>query len=152
MWNPDLDVEKLIDDYCRKGFGKAAVKVKEYYNELEKLTDKVASQSWNWRRQTLRGLPSIYTPAAINKLKNILVEAQKEVTGIEAKRIDFLLEGLKYTEVIANVLKAKTQKLPEPQIEAAQKARRMFFLNQKYPLSVAYPADMFWRKYNPHEL
>lgn len=34
MWNPNLDIENLINDYCEKGFGKAAPDIKNYYNEL----------------------------------------------------------------------------------------------------------------------
>ena len=43
-WNPDLDVDTLIDDYCRSGFGPAARSVRRYFDRLEALLDESAKQ------------------------------------------------------------------------------------------------------------
>jgi hypothetical protein len=152
MWNPGLNVEELIDDYCSRGFGKAAVDIKKYYNELEKLTKEVASHNWRWRKPLLEGLPTIYTPEKIDKLYAILVDAEKKVSGDEAGRIEFLKEGLDYTRVLADILYAKANGADKQTIEKAYIARDNFFKNQKFPLSVPYPADMTWRRYNPVEM
>ena len=37
-WNPYLDVDELIDDYCQTGFGSGADSVKKYLSKLEELS------------------------------------------------------------------------------------------------------------------
>lgn len=152
MWNPQADVEKIIDDFCEKGFGEAAPEIKRYYNELEKLTKEVASHNWQWRGPFLKGLPTIYTQAKISELREILKKAKAKVSGDYARRVDFLEEGLDYAEVTTAVLRAKTLGGSKEEISEALKARDRFFKHQKYLLSVPYPADMNWRRYNPREL
>ncbi len=42
IWDPSIDVEEVIDDYCQAGFGPAAGEIIAYFNALEKLTDDYA--------------------------------------------------------------------------------------------------------------
>ncbi len=42
-WDPDVDVEALIEDYCRAGFGPAADQVRAYFDLLETMTDEIAA-------------------------------------------------------------------------------------------------------------
>lgn len=60
-WNPDLDVDALIDDYCRAGFGNGAEHVKRYLLRLEGLTDKIAAEELF--------ITAPYTPKVIDELR-----------------------------------------------------------------------------------
>jgi Domain of unknown function (DUF4838) len=43
-WNPDQDVDAIVDDYCRAGFGPAAKSVRRYFDRLEALMDEGAAK------------------------------------------------------------------------------------------------------------
>ena len=91
-WNPQLDVDDLIDDYCRSGFGAGAESVKKYFLRIEELTNVMAT--------TEQGYTQPYTPAVIDELRSYLVTAADE-TKDEAdahRRVAFLRSGLEYTE------------------------------------------------------
>ena len=42
LWNPQANVDDLVDDYCAAGFGPAAADIRAYFDELERMTDEVA--------------------------------------------------------------------------------------------------------------
>lgn len=66
-WNPDLDVDALIDDYCRSGFGSGAQAVKKYFLRIEKITDEIAEKQLK--------ITEPYTPEIITELRGYLDEA-----------------------------------------------------------------------------
>ncbi|MBQ6474345.1 MAG: DUF4838 domain-containing protein [Victivallales bacterium] len=39
LWNPDLDLERLIDDWCRRLYGAASAPMKQYHLEMAKAWD-----------------------------------------------------------------------------------------------------------------
>ena len=43
LWDPDIDVEATIDDYCRAAYGPAAAVMREYHNLLAKVSEAVRS-------------------------------------------------------------------------------------------------------------
>lgn len=111
-WNPQLDVDALIDDYYRSGFGSGAASVKKYFEKIEELTNIMATTEQRYTEP--------YTPEVISELRGYLDEATK---SIEAKirrrsrktsdpfgilttahyedalnRVAFLRSGLDYTE------------------------------------------------------
>ena len=43
-WNPEQDVNAIVDDYCQAGFGPAARSVRRYFDGLEALMDKAAAK------------------------------------------------------------------------------------------------------------
>ena len=45
LWNPYLDVEKLIDDYCQAAYGNAAKHIKDYLDVVEHAR---LRQRWTW--------------------------------------------------------------------------------------------------------
>jgi hypothetical protein len=90
-WNPDLDVDELIDDYCRSGFGAGAQPVKKYFLRVEAITNRLAANKLTYTEP--------YTPAVIDELRSHLDEAGS-ATKHEAdanKRVAFLRSGLEYT-------------------------------------------------------
>jgi hypothetical protein len=42
LWNPKADVDAIISDYCRAGFGPAAEAIQEYYRYVESATSEFA--------------------------------------------------------------------------------------------------------------
>lgn len=90
-WDPDQDIDAVVDDYCRSGFGAAAVAVREYFNRLEVLTRQVAEKE-------LEPLDP-FSPREIDSLKTILERARSLAAGdpVILKRIEFLETGLNWT-------------------------------------------------------
>ncbi len=104
-WDPDLDVENVIDDYCRSGFGRAANEIRRYMTLLERLTDRTAAK----KRDTI-DRPSIdvtepYTPAMVAELRDILDAADKAAgdNAIVRRRIGFLRRGLELTAIQSRI-------------------------------------------------
>ena len=93
-WNPDLDVNAVIDDYCQSGFGGAADSVKRYFMRIEELTNEIAAAE-----PALHPIAP-YTPKVIEQLRSILDEAAgKAVAPKTQARVAFLRRGLDYTEI-----------------------------------------------------
>ncbi len=91
-WNPDLDVDALIDDYCRSGFSSGADAVKKYFLRLEDITDTIAEEQLK--------LTQPFTPAVIDELRGYL-DAAATATANEpdvSERVAFLRSGLEYTD------------------------------------------------------
>ncbi len=97
LWNPDLDVDALIDDYCRAGFGAGGDAVKRYLLRLEQLTDEIATNELT--------VTEPYTPEVIAELRAILDEAAAKVNDdVKAKaRVEFLRVGLEYTDAYCDI-------------------------------------------------
>jgi hypothetical protein len=103
-WNPEQNVDRIIDDYCRAGFGPAARAVRGYFDRLEALTSEIAT-----RRAALdeeMGMDKaeplqVFTPAALDELRGLLRQAREQATGDETalKRLAFLELGLRWTEI-----------------------------------------------------
>jgi hypothetical protein len=117
LWNPSADVEELISDYCRAGFGPAAPQVQAYFDKLEKATTELAGRFpvRDTPEQAMRdeevtepvkmhvkpfykAYASVFSEERMKKLHAMLDEAQKAAGPDEAvvKRIDFLRTGLEY--------------------------------------------------------
>ena len=97
LWNPDLNVDELLDDYCRSGFGAGAEPVKRYFLGLEKLTDQIAAE------KLAVTLP--FTPEAVAELRVHLDDAARATAEDpeSSRRVAFLRVGLDYTEAYSAV-------------------------------------------------
>ncbi len=99
LWNPHLDVEAVLDDYCRAGFGAGADAVKRYFLRIEALTNDIAAQQ----------LPvtAPFAPKTVVELRALLdeaAEATRDSPG-EHRRVAFLRVGLEYAAAYANVFR-----------------------------------------------
>jgi hypothetical protein len=94
-WNPQQDVDALIDDYCRAGFGPAAKSVRRYFDRLEALMNETAAKK--------QAAVTAFTSEALAGLRKELDQASKEAASdsIVAKRIAFLDVGLRWTALEA---------------------------------------------------
>ena len=92
LWDPDLDINALVDDYCQAGFGAGADTVKAYFLKLEELTDEMSTTEKNYTEP--------YTPEVVAELRSLLDEADAATEGDHAsnKRVAFLRAGLEYTD------------------------------------------------------
>lgn len=104
-WNPDLDADKVIDDYCRSGFGDAAEPVKRFFLRIEHLTDQIAAKKPDTPDLRDADVTEPYTPQVIAELRRLLDSANKAAGNNKAVqcRIAFLRLGLDFTEVQAKV-------------------------------------------------
>src|SRR5207248_7575841 len=92
-WNPELDVDALIDDYCQAGFGPAAKSVRRYFDRLEAMMDEAATKKAK--------AVTVFTPKALAGLRKELEQARRDAgsDATVAKRVDFLELGLRWTEI-----------------------------------------------------
>ncbi len=92
-WNPEQDVNAIVDDYCRAGFGPAAKLVRRYFDGLEALMDGAA---------TAKASPTtVFSLRALGKLRRELERARRGAGSDPAiaKRLAFLELGLRWTEI-----------------------------------------------------
>jgi hypothetical protein len=94
-WNPDQDVDALVDDYCQAGFGAAAKSVRRYFDGLETLMDEAATKKTK--------AVAVFSPKALAGLRKELEKARRDAGSdpTVAKRIAFLELGLHWTEIVA---------------------------------------------------
>jgi hypothetical protein len=99
LWDPDLDVDALIDDYCRSGFGKGAEPVKRYLLRLEELTNEVAEQG--------KKITEPFTPGVVAELRSMLDDAARATRDDPeaGERVAFLRAGLEYTDAYCAVFR-----------------------------------------------
>ncbi len=157
LWDPAQDVDDIIDDYCQKGFGKAAEAMKKYFLHCEKLTAKLAECSAENIQEvedlTTRPQGFIdffmksFTEAEFNKLQAMLNEARQSVADDKEslQRVEFIAAGLafsrnrvdfarKYRELHRTKNRSKLSKL------AAEQQKYWHELFRKYPFAVNIPA------------
>src|SRR6185369_9124333 len=69
-WQPEQNVDALVDDYCQAGFGPAAKSVRRYFDGLEALMDEAATKKTK--------ATAVFSPAALAQLRKDLDKARKE--------------------------------------------------------------------------
>lgn len=128
LWDPDVDVDAMIDDYCASGFGPAAGDIRAYLMRIEALTDEQAAKA--------TGLARLYTPKAVAELRGHLDAAAKKAAGQAAvlRRIKFLRYGLDFADIQAASYRLLTEKGDKPLTPELRK-RANDLLTQKWTLA-----------------
>jgi hypothetical protein len=107
LWDPQQEVEALIDDYCQSAYGRGAEPVKEYYRRLEQLTDKIAAVS---PPDPVDNTTSdFYTDDALARLREPLTEALATIGDSDlaaVERVRMLERGLDYARATRRLLRA----------------------------------------------
>lgn len=102
LWDPDVNVDSVIDDYCEKGFGKSAPYIRRYFNLLEEKTDRLAASNVckNVKEEFDR-ICAVFDPELTVKAESLLKEAKTATAGDKeiAERINFLETGLQYAKI-----------------------------------------------------
>lgn len=106
-WNPDQDVDAIIDDFCRAGFGNAAKTARRYFDKLEAITNDIATNraalDADIDAAKIEPLTS-FTPQVLADLRDLLRQAQEQANDNTArKRLAFLERGLRWMETEARV-------------------------------------------------
>ncbi len=94
MWNPDADVEELLQDYCQNSYGKGADDMLKFYH--------LVIQRWEGMYQSNKSMSELdyihhirYPKAVVAQLKahlnNALKAAQEDADRAPARRIRYLL-------------------------------------------------------------
>ncbi len=146
QWDPEQDVDALVDDYCRAGFGPAAKSVRRYFDRLEALMNEVAARKGK--------VTTAFGAEAVAGLRKELEQARREAGDdpAVAKRIAFLDLGLRWTAVEAQAHALLED--PKADQEAAKRAlgersalMREIFREEPLALNVAYISwgeDSLW--------
>jgi len=94
-WDPHLDVDAVVDDYCKAGFGSGAKSVRSYFDRIGRITDAFAAGKFSIGTQ--------YTPKVLDEL-NALLESAEALTRDQPDcnaRVKFLQIGLEFTRLQA---------------------------------------------------
>ena len=166
LWDPSKNVDDIIDEYCRLGFGKGAEAMKKYFLLCEKLTGILAQGSGVSieqieditveKRESLSArFCKVFTPAEMKKLAGFLDEARKltPAGSRERRRVEFIATGYEFTRdriefpaKFAKASKAERLKLSEEQRAYWWK------LYNDHPFAVSIPGiwsgqnHYFWKK------
>jgi len=148
LWDPSQDVEAIVQDYCKNGFGPAAGTIREYFAALEEHTDKVATRMGELSQAKLKGtdeddpeapvgaeffiqqIPDLYRPQTLDAWAVILARAKGEAAGDEKilARITFLEDGLRYARMQHDFFLAlRVEKEQSPVLRALAEKRRAEF-------------------------
>jgi hypothetical protein len=98
-WNPDLDVDAIVDDYCQAGFGNGGPAVKKYFQHIEDLMDNVQVEANG--ALNLYSLAQQYDAPNITLLRSYLNQARQAIgnDATQLKRVDFLETGINFAEL-----------------------------------------------------
>jgi hypothetical protein len=109
LWNPQADVNAIVDDYCRTGFGPAAPAIRAYFRSLEQITDRIsAADAGYYGKDLMAGMLPFFTPEVLNEAGSHLVRA-RTLAGTDAailERIKLLETGLEYARLQTTALRA----------------------------------------------
>jgi len=114
LWNADLDVDALVEDYYQTAFAEAATPMERYYERLER-----AAEESGLNLAGQRPYPEIvmlFTPELMRDLDSAVAEAENLARDPQAKaRVEFVAKGLAYTHLVVDYLRTIAQvhaKLP----------------------------------------
>ena len=96
LWDPQRDVDALIEDYCRTGFGPAWEPVRDYFRIVEEHTSAIADTSPGYGYREFATVASVhYTDERIAELDALLQQARGLAAGDPTilARVDFLATG-----------------------------------------------------------
>jgi hypothetical protein len=132
-WNPDLNVDDVIDDYCRAGFGPAAEPIKSYFMRVEQLTNEVAAVTKEQRNGAKPDVTEPYTRQVVSELRQYLDQADKAANSDAQvrRRISFLRLGLDFTELQAKIYRL-LRRDAEKRLSADERTQAKKLLDEKW--------------------
>jgi hypothetical protein len=115
IWDPNQDLQALLDDYCRRGFGAAADEMKQYFNLMESAHMAIlARPDWfagmrSTRDFMSRAAPEAFNTGLLDRAKALLDKADeklKDKPEIYRKRVEFVRAGLDFARLQTGILSA----------------------------------------------
>ena len=77
-WNPYADVDALLRDYCRKGFGPAGPSIERYFRTLQAAMDELPHVSGSSLE-----IPNLLTPDLIRRCNALIDEAESHLPSMD---------------------------------------------------------------------
>jgi hypothetical protein len=148
MWNPDLDVKKELDLYCKNYYGPAYKPMKEYHELLEKAAHSgIPFYSYGV------GTHAIFTPAVVKRMGELITQAKAAIGKQEpyAKRFEGVWAGYEYTRLVLpyHELLAKGDKLEAAKAwERANKLILSYKEGDVFDNGVMFGSLQFFGNYN----
>jgi hypothetical protein len=121
-WQPDADVDALLDEFYPKFYGPAAKPMAAYWGAINRAwADTIVTEHEHFL------IPAVYTPALVGELRKHLAEAEKLAAPLAAKKgpsrnEKLYLERLKFTRLSFEVLDAYTAMVRAAATEADYRA------------------------------
>jgi hypothetical protein len=117
-WDPTLDRDQLLQDFCDKGFGAASKTMLQYFNFVEdrlatvktalagREPSEIAKHYSNGYAARHVGYLEIFTPEFLKEAKALLVQAKKQAKSREQKdRVEFILYGHTFAEIMTECIR-----------------------------------------------
>ncbi|NOX55018.1 MAG: DUF4838 domain-containing protein, partial [Planctomycetes bacterium] len=113
LWNVDLDVDLLLDDFYKKAYAEAAGPMRRYHERLERA---MAESGLHVAQQrAFRQMWKLFTPELLRALRSDLAEAKRVVVDPgAAARVRLMENGLRYTELVADYLNTVARFVEKP--------------------------------------
>jgi hypothetical protein len=135
LWNPAADVDTIITDYCKAGFGPASDPVRRYFTLLEKLTTEVAETDlYEGRKENHELLAGQYTDSFLEHCRGLLRRARELARSDEqiSRRIEFLEKAVEYARLRRNWALARSavregDRDARARLQAAEAARNAWY-------------------------
>ncbi len=103
LWNPELDFEGILEDYCRSGFGTAADAMQKYWMAFQERWEKFDQAGLRHEALVSALYPSTWRRARRAELR----EAERAAPDhAAAARIEFVREGLDFLDLYADACAA----------------------------------------------
>lgn len=100
LWNPDADVNALVNDYCEKGFGVAAPEMKAYYSLVEKYTDEIYRRKRGGYTGLFTSIPKVFDRGFFRQADDLFRKASKKrISAQERARIQYVRYGLEFARM-----------------------------------------------------
>jgi hypothetical protein len=120
LWNPSLDPQEVIKDYCHAAYGPAAEAMLRYHERLEKVTSQViADPDLGARGANPTQVRRYYTDALLASLESDLAAARAALGATDADalaRVNMAADGVTYARAVTPLLDvARKKKSPEYQ-------------------------------------
>jgi hypothetical protein len=109
LWDTSLDEGAILDDFYEKGFGKAAPAIRRCHQRLERAWTAATADGNDVACQSLRAtrLPELFTPELLRQCRRDLRQAEQLADDpLVRKRVEFLGQGLRYTELTVAAVEA----------------------------------------------
>ena len=166
LWDPSQNVDDIIDEYCRLGFGKGAEAMKKYFLHCEKLTgifaqgssvtmDVVEDITVQKKESMISRISKIFNEEEMKKLGDFIDEARKLTAdgSIERRRVEFIAAGYDFTKDRIDFAKKFNQaKSRAEKCKLSEEQRQYWWkIYNEHPFAVSIPGLFrsqylsFWR-------